>query len=276
MSGRSGNNNKKLILAGVTAVAILAGGLLSLEWAQGEMGMVLQKTPTPLQAPLPSLPRTLGVFRVPPGSADERLSAETLAVLGTHDYLIRKYEDTAMPPGSPASVVQINLNYYPTDFATPHVPNVCWVGAGMQRVKDDLIVIKNVPRADGQVAALPMRFLAFAKPNGAGSGMPLMFSRQSGGEYINTAYTFQVDGKYAPNTQQVSAMFWHAKSKYGYDCKIEVDVLGPSTRAQARKTISAFIRAALPAIERILPNWKKLNEPAGQGVAAAPHKVPPS
>jgi hypothetical protein len=269
-------NNKNLILAGITAAAILGAGLVSLEWAQAQMGMVLQKTPTPLQAPLPSLPRTLGVFKVPPGSADERLSAETLAVLGTHDYLIRKYEDTAMPPDSPASLVQINLNFYPTDFATPHVPNVCWVGAGLQRVKDNLITIKNVPHADGKVTDLPMRFLAFAKPNGAGSGMPLMFSHQSGGEYINTAYTFQVDGKYAPNTQQVSAMFWHARSKYGYDCKIEVDVLGPSTRAEARKTISAFIRAALPAIERILPNWKKLNAPSAQGAAAMNKKVPPS
>ncbi len=269
-------NNKNLILAGITAAAILGAGLVSLEWAQAQMGMVLQKTPTPLQAPLPSLPRTLGVFKVPPGSADERLSAETLAVLGTHDYLIRKYEDTAMPPDSPASLVQINLNFYPTDFATPHVLNVCWVGAGLQRVKDNLITIKNVPHADGKVTDLPMRFLAFAKPNGAGSGMPLMFSHQSGGEYINTAYTFQVDGKYAPNTQQVSAMFWHARSKYGYDCKIEVDVLGPSTRAEARKTISAFIRAALPAIERILPNWKKLNAPSAQGAAAMNKKVPPS
>ena len=269
-------NNKNLILAGITAASILGAGLVSLEWAQAQMGMVLQKTPTPLQAPLPSLPRTLGVFKVPPGSADERLSAETLAVLGTHDYLIRKYEDTAMPPDSPASLVQINLNFYPTDFATPHVPNVCWVGAGLQRVKDNLITIKNVPHADGKVTDLPMRFLAFAKPNGAGSGMPLMFSHQSGGEYINTAYTFQVDGKYAPNTQQVSAMFWHARSKYGYDCKIEVDVLGPSTRAEARKTISAFIRAALPAIERILPNWKKLNAPSAQGAAAMNKKVPPS
>ncbi len=268
--------NKHLILAGITAVAILGAGLLSLEWAQAQMGMVLQKIPTPLQAPLPSLPRTLGVFKVPPGSADERLSTETLAVLGTHDYLIRKYEDTAMPPDSPASLVQINLNFYPTDFATPHVPNVCWVGAGLQRVKDNLIAVKNVPHADGRVTDLPMRFLAFAKPNGAGSGMPLMYSHHSGGEYINTAYTFQVDGKYAPNTQQVSAMFWHARSKYGYDCKIEVDVLGPSTRAEARKTISAFIRAALPSIERILPNWKKLNAPSTQGVTAETKKVPPS
>ena len=270
------DNNKKLIFAGSITVVILGAGLLSLEWAQAKMGMVLQKTPTPLQAPLPSLPRTLGMFKVPPGSADERLSAETLAVLGTHDYLIRKYEDTALPPDSPASLVQINLNFYPTDFATPHVPNVCWVGAGLQRVKDDLIMIKNVPHADGKITSLPMRFLAFAKPNGAGSGMPLMFSHHSGGDYINTAYTFQVDGKYAPNTQQVSAMFWHAKSKYGYDCKIEVDVLGPSTRAEARKTISAFIRAALPAIERILPNWKKLNARPAAGAGVVKKKMPPS
>lgn len=265
----------KLIRAGLVAVVILGGGLISLAWAQWKMKIVLQKTPTPLQAPLPSLPRTLGVFKVPAGYADERLSAETMAVLGTHDYLIRQYEDTAMPPGSPGSLVQINLNYYPTDFATPHVPNVCWVGSGLKRVKDRLINIKDVPHADGKVSSLPMRFLAFAKPNGAGSGMPLLFNHQTGGQYINTAYTFQVDGRYAPNTQQVSALFWQAKSKYGYDCKIEVDVLRPSTRAQARKVITAFIRAALPAIERILPNWKKLNAPPTPGGTVV-KKVSPS
>ena len=46
------------------------------------------------------------------------------------------------------------------------------------------------------------------------------------------------------------------------DAKIEVDVEGLCTRATALRVINAFMRSALPSIERCLPDWKKLKSPA--------------
>ena len=256
-------SNSKTILARymplVVALAILVGGLVSLTLAQNSFHVVLQKLHTPLQRPLYTLPKVLPPFRVRPGWVDSKLSADVVQVLGTHEYLLRKYWDSRLPRNAPGAIVSLNLNYYPTDFATPHVPNVCWIGIGLKRIHDSLIVIHNVPHANGTVSNMPMRFLSFAVPESGFSGLPLIINQTHGGRYINTAYTFQVDGRYVPDPQQVSELFWRRRSKYGYDAKIEIDVRGPCTRAVARRQIAAFLRAALPAIERRLPDWKKLN-----------------
>ena len=253
----------KAFFPAAVALGILVGGLVSLTIASNAFNVVLRKKHTPLQAPLRSLPKTLGQWVMPKGAVDQRLSAEIVQVLGTHHYLLRPYVNTKMPAGAPGSEVSVNLNYYPTDFATPHVPNVCWAGVGMKRIHDSLITIDHVPHADGTYSNLEMRFLSFYAPKMSQAGIPLSMN-QHRGRYVNVAYVFQVDGRYVPNPQQVSELFWRTTSKYGYDAKIEVTADGPgglTTRPQARKAIASFIRASLPAIERLLPNWKQLNAP---------------
>lgn len=259
----NGTPSTKKLYPPLVAIGVLVAGLVSLSVASHAFNVVLQKLHTPLQAPLRSLPKKLGPWVMPKGAVDQRLSAEVVQVLGTHHYLLRPYVNTKMPPGSPGSEVRVNLNYYPTDFATPHVPNVCWAGIGMKRIHDTFITIHHVPHANGTYSNLEMRFLSFYAPKMSDSGIPLSMD-QHRGRYINVAYVFQVDGRYAPNPQQVSELFWRTTSKYGYDAKIEVTAEGPgglTTRPQARKAIASFIRASLPAIERLLPNWKKLNAP---------------
>ena len=259
----SNNSTLKTLFPTLVALGILTGGLVALTVASNAFNVVLRKRHTPLQAPLRSLPKKLGNWVMPKGAVDQRLSAEVVQVLGTHHYLLRPYANIKMPPGSPGSQVDVNLNYYPTDFATPHVPNVCWAGVGMKRIHDSLITIHHVPHANGTYSNLEMRFLSFYAPKMSQAGIPLSMD-QHRGRYVNVAYVFQVDGRYVPNPEQVSELFWRTTSKYGYDAKIEVTAEGPgglTTRPQARRAIASFIRAALPAIERLLPNWKKLNAP---------------
>lgn len=259
----SNNSTLKTLFPTLVALGILTGGLVALTIASNAFNVVLRKRHTPLQAPLRSLPKKLGNWVMPKGAVDQRLSAEIVQVLGTHHYLLRPYANIKMPSGSPGSRVDVNLNYYPTDFATPHVPNVCWAGVGMKRIHDSLITIHHVPHANGTYSNLEMRFLSFYAPKMSQAGIPLSMD-QHRGRYVNVAYVFQVDGRYVPNPEQVSELFWRTTSKYGYDAKIEVTAEGPgglTTRPQARRAIASFIRAALPAIERLLPNWKKLNAP---------------
>ncbi len=253
----------------MVALGILIGGLVSLGIASSAFKVVLRKLPTPLQAPLRSLPKKLGQWVMPKGAVDQRLSSEIVQVLGTHHYLLRAYANTKMLAGTAGSQINLNLNYYDTAYATPHVPNVCWAGVGMKRIHDDLITIHHVPHANGTYSDLEMRFLSFYAPKMSDSEIPLSLN-QHRGRYVNVAYVFQVDGRYVPNPQQVSELFWRTTSKYGYDAKIEVTADGPgglTTRAQARKAIASFIRAALPSIERLLPDWKKLNAPKAAPVS---------
>ncbi|HTV47765.1 MAG TPA: exosortase-associated EpsI family protein [Phycisphaerae bacterium] len=238
------------------ALAIMVAGLGSLAWAQTVMHVVLQKLPTQLQKPLPDLPRALGQYKVPPGSADQRLPEDQVQTLGTNIYLLRDYWNTKLPMDSPGAVIQVNINFYPTDFATPHVPDVCWTANGMQRLSDDLITIHNVPHADGSVSDLQMRLESFAASDSDDSETDDQVA-SAGGVYF-VAYVFQVDGAYVPNPEQVSEMFWNQTARFGYDAKIEVRVVLPSTPQQAQAAITEFIRAALPSIEKCLPDWKKL------------------
>ncbi len=256
----------------ISTLVILVSGVVSLAFAERALHVVLVKSPTPLQMALHTIPKKLGPFVVRPGWTDQRLSPETVQVLGTRKYLLRSYWYKRIPFGDPGSVITLNINYYPTNFATPHVPNVCWNGVGLKRVKDAIISVPRVPHANGIVSAIPMRFLSFAGASSGDGGLPLMIDRRDGGNYLNTAYVFQVDGRYVPNTQQVSALFWRETSKFGYDAKIEIDVKGLCTRARALRVIKAFIRAALPSIERCLPDWKKLNAREGSHSVASSKK----
>jgi hypothetical protein len=251
-------NLKQKYVPVVTAAVIFFVGYGALLWAQSAFHLVLLKTRTPLQKPLNDLPRTLGAFHMRSAWANEKLSPEVVQVLGTHHYLIRRYWYRPMSRSTPGAVVRLNINYYPTNFASPHVPNVCWEGAGLVLQKDSYLTLHNVPHADGKKSNLTLRFLSFALPQTDITGLPVATSGNSG-LYLNTAYVFQVDGKYVPNPAQVSELFWQKHSKYGYDAKIEVDVLGATSPKFARKQIARFFRAALPAIEECLPNWKKLN-----------------
>ena len=249
----------------LSTLVILAGGAFSLALAEKAFHVVLVKERTPLQSPLRKIPKTLGDFVVRHGWVDQHLSSETVQVLGTRTYLMREYWYKKIPFGESGSTIKLNINFYPTNFATPHVPNVCWNGVGLKRVKDSIISVKDVPHAYGKPGPIPMRFLSFSGASTETGGLPLLIQPHDGGRYLNTAYVFQVDGRYVPNTQQVSALFWRQSSKFGYDAKIEVDVEGLCTRTRALRVITAFMRSALPSIEHCLPDWKKLNSPAAAG-----------
>ncbi len=258
----------KNLLPVAIAAAMFFVGYAALIWAESAFDLVLLKTRTPLQQPLTDLPRTLGEFHMRRGWANQKLSSEVIGVLGTHHYLIRRYWYKPMGMTRPGAVVRLNINYYPTNFASPHVPNVCWEGAGLVLQHDTYLTLHHIPHADGKTGNLTVRFLSFALPQADTTGLPIATVGQSN-LFLNTAYVFQVDGRYVPNPAQVSELFWRKHSKYGYDAKIEIDVLSPTSRKLARKQIARFFRSALPAIERCLPNWKKLN-----AKAAVPVKTP--
>ena len=157
----------------------------------------------------------------------------------------------------------LNVNYYPTGSSTPHVPEICWVGSGRQEAADGegTFEIKDVRRKDGSKVDLRMRMISFQTVSGDARAA----NDQSA--YINVAYVFHVNGEYVANRNEVTSRFWKAANRYAYHAKIEVtptDAQGipmASTKEQAQKAISEFIRIALPQIEECLPDPKILTEP---------------
>lgn len=249
-----------------SAVGILAAGLVCMSAAQAWFNVVLTKRPAPLQKPLPTLPDRMGRWKK--YGRDQRLSPEIVQVLGTRQYLLRRYRKIGVPLAALDSLVTLNLNFYSKGNATPHVPNVCWQGVGRTRVYDHIMTIHHVLHADGTYSSVQMRFLSFATPSTHGGTLSLLTNRDNDNRLLNTAYMFQVNGRYAPNVQQVTQLFWKTDSKYSYHAKIEVDVVHRCAPKLAEAMIKNFIRASLAHIERRLPNWKKLNAkpPAGAGL----------
>ncbi len=246
------------------AAAILFAGLVSMYTAQAYFNVVLTKLPAPLQKPLPTLPTRMGRWKK--WGRDQRLSPEIVQVLGTRQYLLRTYRKIGLPLTSLRSLVTLNLNFYSKGDATPHVPNVCWQGVGRKRVYDHIITIHHVRHADGKYSSVQMRFLSFATPSTHGGTLSLLTNSDHDNRLLNTAYMFQVNGRYAPNVQQVTQLFWKTDSKYSYHAKIEVDVVHRCAPKIAEAMIKNFIRASLAHIERRLPNWKKLNARPRAGI----------
>jgi hypothetical protein len=176
--------------------------------------------------------------------------------------LLREYTrlDTG---GKPTDVVALNVNYYPKGTATPHVPDICWVGNGLEKVYDEAITVRDVPHKDGTRSAIPMRLLSFRPPRQPNSLLPDLPGQDRADQerLFTVAYTLQVNGRYVGNRAQVAKLFWRTDSRYCYHTKIEITYSPnvPCARNNARPVIEEFLRAALPQIEECLPDWQKLN-----------------
>ena len=246
----------------VVVAAVLAAGLAVVMGLERMLNATFDKPPAPLAKPLPLLGATLGAAgRYLAAGPDEVLNAETVETLGTADYLVRRYRDTTLPAGAPGAVVNLNLNYYATGTSTPHVPEICWGGAGRVEARGgkNFFVVPGVKRRDGSTIDLPMRLVSFeplpGKPTVSQTGAPL---------YDNVAYVFQVNGQYVAAAQEVMSLFWKASYRYAYHCKIEITPLDPADRQgqgvltctpeEAQKIVGDFVREALPEIEACLPD----------------------
>jgi len=253
--------SRRTLLRVIIAGAVIVAGVVTMNVVEKAFNLTFNKPPMPLQKPLTLLEKTLGD---PPGryvaegqlvadAPDSTMTEDVLEVLGTKDYLLRRYVDRKQPAGSPTAALHLNLNYYATGGSTPHVPEICWAGAGMVEaaLSRQVFAIPNVRRKDGRLVTLRMNMISFVPPgseNGKGAG---------GQRLKNVAYMFAVNGDYVATPKEVTSRFWKASNKYAYDTKIELTVGDDQqycSQGEAQAAISDFIRAALPEIEACLPD----------------------
>jgi hypothetical protein len=232
--------------------AILAGGYVGCLTLERALNLTFDKPPMPLSKPLFEMSKQLA-GRYEAEGPDEIMDEETVDVLGTKDYLLRGYTDLTKHPGDVGELLKLNLNYYATGNASPHVPEICWAGTGMNEATTSrrYFDVANVKRADGTVMTLRMRLISFLPRQGI-SGVSAATAAEST-QLLNVGYVFEVNGNYVATPSEVSSQFWRASAKHAYHTKIEVTVPDYCTQDQAIAAISDFIRAALPAVEECLP-----------------------
>ncbi|HVX84072.1 MAG TPA: exosortase-associated EpsI family protein [Phycisphaerae bacterium] len=238
----------------VMAAVILLTGLGVGRALEAALSLTFDKPYLPLPKPLTELRSLIGEHARYRAVGDENLDPDIVATLGTKEYLLRHYVDTTKKPGEVGYDLRLNLNYYGTGSATPHVPEICWAGAGMQEAADSKqeFVVKGVRRKSGKVEDIKMRMICFLPNQTDASGLSL--GADMGNKTLNVAYLFEVNGKCVSQPQEVTGEFWKASSKYAYHTKIEVTVPAYCTPQEAQQAISDFIRASLADIEDCLPD----------------------
>lgn len=250
----SASRSKRAFIRAAVAGLVLLSGLGLVKGLEISLDLTFEKPYRPLTKPLALMRREIGIpVRYKAGPVDRNLEPDIVEALGTKEYLLRPYFDQTKKPGDVGYELDLNLNYFGTGSATPHVPEVCWKGAGMVEADDSKkeFVVPGVRRLDGTVEDVRMRLISFVPNQTDPSG--LNFGVDTGDKYQNVAYLFEVNGKCVAQPGEVLSEFWNAKSKYAYHTKIEVTVPGATTQAQAIAAISDFIKASLADVEECLP-----------------------
>ena len=159
----------------------------------------------------------------------------------------------------PEAVMSFNVTYYTGMVDTvAHVPERCMVADGYEPKDPQLVKITAGQYPDGSPREIQVAFSTFEDQTGHGR-----VSR-------NVAYVFHCNGGYEPSPVGVRGKLQNLFERHGYYAKVELmtdDPARPESRAGADKeqgpqrsieAMTDILAAALPHIERCLPDWKEV------------------
>jgi hypothetical protein len=216
---------------------------------------------------------------------DEPLNPDMEDALGTRQYVYRKYIDTRLDPhagnilhsptkmerddryvdflkrhtqddkGGPlVPVLTVGITYYTGLVDTvAHIPERCYIANGFEQASKDVETMPADGFADGKARDLKFTFINFDDQ-----------TNQEHGVFV--AYFFQVNGKYTEDPIEVRKTLQDLTEKYGYYAKVEIKAASndagrvptPEYRAAVKNAITDFIGAALPELEKRLPDWQRV------------------
>jgi hypothetical protein len=184
--------------------------------------------------------------------------AEDAAKAGTRHALLAKIQEAA-----PHAVVSLNVTYYTgmADTVT-HIPDRCMVADGYEPRNPETVTLAAGAYPDGSPRQVQAQFSTFEDQTGRGR-----MNR-------NVAYFFHCNGGYEPNPVGVRMKLQNLLERHGYYAKVEMmtdepakalTAAGANADAQraiggrkAQAAMADLLAAALPEIERCLPDWKQV------------------
>jgi hypothetical protein len=243
----------------VIAILLLSVCAAGMESATRFLKLHFRKEAVPLAQPLESIPATLGQWvQISP---DTVLKEDEEHILGTSEYVMRVYVNTSiispqMVEGlkdkpdrdrnaiyaqiqerAPEAIVHLMVTYY-TGMAdtVSHVPDRCYIADGYDVAKADSV--------HWDASGKTMRYLTFEDESGAGRVRK------------NVAYCFSVNGDWAADPIDVRRIMGNLFARYGYYAKIEL-MTQQVDRDKGAAAMDQFLAAALPAIQKSLPDWNQ-------------------
>jgi len=262
----------------VIAAVILAAAAVGLNTAVSALQLKFQKAPVPhteYRHLLDTIPDRLGDWVQ--GSKDEPLNKEIQDALGTEQYIFRDYVNTAVVPDvsefkdkssterkiilarietdHPGSTINCGVTYYTGLVDTvAHIPERCYIADGYQPTEtpDVISIALKQPHLGPKPAdAIGMRFINFEDQTAAGR-----ITRQVG-------YFFFTNGHYESDPIGVRTTLQDLRAKHGFYSKVELMTLQKDPK-KAQQTMSDFLSAAVPEIERCMPDWNRVEGGGGK------------
>lgn len=203
------------------------------------------------ELPLKTELAKLSAEAVRPYTVSKRLTIDPAVVeaLGTDRYINWILEDAGAQQNDPLRLATILVTYYSGGHdLVPHVPDVCYLGAGYEPLEEGNVEIA-VP-ALGATTNVPFRVLTFRKSS-------IHSFRET-----NVIYTFQCNGEFTATRTGVRALINDLSAVHAYFCKIEIG-FPFADREQSMRGAERLLDRLLPALLRDhLPDFRAAEEQA--------------
>jgi len=214
------------------------------------LGLHFVKLPLALQNPFDKLDEA----KLAPYQVIRKLRIENediIAELGTEDYLQWFLEDPSVAKTDPARIMMLFITYYTGDPGqVPHVPEVCYTGAGSQitdRENQKIQILDN----EGEPVTIPVLVLSESRRiQGLDRSSKILYFFGANGGYVSSR-----------NGLRLRLNNWY--DKYAYFSKVEVSFPngdGMNTEA-AVKAVEKLMRKLVPILTaEHWPIWPPVEE----------------
>jgi hypothetical protein len=250
----------------VVAAGVLMVAAVALNWWLWSRDVYLRKQPVPMRQKFSDvMPEALGNWaRV----LDDVLDPDVEHALAAYDYLFCTYINATLVGKKtddllaefkqlkdydakrqrvmqysrqyPHAVVRLGLSYYTGKADTvAHIPERCFIAEGFDPVE------ATTERWEMGGRALETRYIAFSDQR-VRSAIPA----------CNVAYFFHVNGTFMSDSLAVRRSLQNLFARYAYYAKVELRS-DNTTREASAGSMKDLLAAALPQIEKALPDWSQ-------------------
>jgi hypothetical protein len=247
-------------------LALLAGTAAATQSISTWFEQHLRKLPLPLKKPLHRMDKSklLPAYELHPAMSAP-LDKDTLATLGTDEYLDWRVVDVARRRADPLKVAHVLITYYTGNpDAVPHIPEECQQAGGAEQLTAGWAEAR-VPGVGAPDDRIELRVVEFRAPRRSQViGLPAETPT------LTVMYFFHVNGRYAASRLKVRAAQANLSHRYAYYSKIEVrfsdySLRRPAGREESITAMTPLLRTLLPILLKDhLEDWETVNA-RGQG-----------
>lgn len=211
---------------------------------------------------------------------DRLEEAETESTLGTKNYVTRRYVMKTPPEGKKRVAIELHVAYYTGMIeAVPHVPERCFVGAGLQMMQSPQVLplpLDTTGWTPDNTVPEEMKGRIFRARTGRFSDKPGAAVRLprdpkditirvgsyllDGGLTMTTGYFFVANGGSVPNAEQVRLLAFDLKADYAYYLKVQFNTASGETPAELAALAGNLLDDLFPEIMRCVPDWVQVEK----------------